>query len=201
MSFAYWRKCDFQIHTARDPNWQGARPIGLGENLNGAPATVNDVDIAREAWANTFVDMCIEKGLEAIALTDHHEMVMVPYVRKIIDERKAESPQFDLWLFPGMELTAHSGVQCIILFDADLSDDWCRQAQGKLGIVYADLEEKSAQSPKVTQLTCSYPDIGPELDKLGVGIIGKYIELPNVSQGGQHTVLTNGHHADFKRIS
>ncbi|MGB7374455.1 TrlF family AAA-like ATPase [Pontixanthobacter sp.] len=200
MSFAHWRKCDFQIHTPRDPNWQGARPIGLNEDLDGTPATADDVDNAREAWANTFVDMCIEKGLEAVALTDHHEMVMVSYVQKIIEERKATNPHFDLWLFPGMELTAHSGVQCIILFDADLSEDWRRQAQGKLGIVYADLEEKSTKSPKVTQLTCAYPDIGPELDKLGAGIIGKYVVLPNVSQGGQHTVLTSGRHADFKRM-
>ena len=29
--FAYWRKCDFQVHTPRDPNWVGARPVGQGE--------------------------------------------------------------------------------------------------------------------------------------------------------------------------
>ena len=48
----------------------------------------------------------------------------------------------------------------LILFDVDLSEEWRKQAQGKLGIVYADLEEKSSQSSIVTQLTCNYADIG-----------------------------------------
>lgn len=79
MKFAYWRKCDFQLHTPRDPNWSGARPIGLGEDLNGQPATVADVDRERQIWADSFVDHCVARGLEAIAVTDHHEMVMIPY--------------------------------------------------------------------------------------------------------------------------
>ncbi len=94
---------------------------------------------------------------------------------------------------------ARRGVQCLILFDADLSEDWRKQAMGKLGIVYADLEEKAAKGPKVTQLACNYPDIGPELDTIE-SLRGRYIVLPNVSQGGNHTVLTDGAHADFKRM-
>lgn len=201
MSFAFWRKCDFQVHTPRDPNWIGARPIGQGEIVNetGVKATPPDVDSARAKWANEFVDQCIAKGLEAVALTDHHEMIMVPYVQQVIATRKTADPRFDLWLFPAMELTANGGVQCLIIFDADLSDDWRRQAQGKLGIIYADLAEKSAKGPKVTQITRSYADIGRLLDELE-GLRGKYIVLPNVSQGGNHTVLTDGAHADFRRM-
>lgn len=200
MTFAHWRKCDFQVHTPRDPNWQGIRPIGLNADVDGVPATAEDVDQARMAWANELVDRCVSKGLEAIAITDHHEMVMFPYVKKVIDQRLAADPSFSLWVFPGMELTAHGGVQALIIFDADLSEDWRRQAQGKLGIVYADLEEKAAQSPRVTQLVANYADIGTELDSLGEGIRGKYIILPNVSQGGHHTVLKDGHHNDFCRM-
>ena len=98
-----------------------------------------------------------------------------------------------------MELTCKGGVQCLILFDADLTEDWRRQAQGKLGIVYADLEEKAAKGPKVTQLTRDYPDVGPALDEIDQ-LKGRYIVLPNLSQGGNHTVLTDGAHADFKRM-
>jgi chromosome segregation protein len=78
--FAHWRKCDFQVHTPRDPNWTGARPIGQGEEIPGtdAKATAQDVDDARAAWAKDFVDQCVVRGLEAVALTDHHEMIMVP---------------------------------------------------------------------------------------------------------------------------
>ncbi|WP_109260669.1 TrlF family AAA-like ATPase [Hyphobacterium indicum] len=201
MTFAHWKKCDFQVHTPRDPNWTGVRPIGLGKVIPEASkiATVTDVDALRLKWANEFVDQCIAKALQAIALTDHHEMVMVPYVRQVIAERRNTDPAFDLWLFPGMELTASGGKQCLIIFDADLSDDWCRQAQGKLGIAYADLDEKAAISPKVTQLAINYADLARELDTIK-GLRGRYIILPNVSQGNKHTVLVDGAHGDFRRM-
>ena len=201
MSFAYWKKCDFQLHTPRDPNWNGPRPIGIDEIIEetGEKATEEDVDIARIQWANGFIDQCNTRNLEAIALTDHHEMVMVPYVQRVINERKTNDPNWDLWLFPGMELTAHGGVQCLILFDLDLSEEWRRQAQGKLGIVYASLNEKSAKSPAVNQLTCNYAEIGEVLDELE-DLRGRYIVLPNVSQGNNHTVLKDGAHADFLRM-
>ena len=199
--FAHWRKCDFQVHTPRDPNWTGARPIGQGEEIPGtdAKATAQDVDDARAAWAKDFVDQCVVRGLEAVALTDHHEMIMVPYVQQEIASRKTADARFDLWLFPGMELTASGGRQCLIMFDADLSEDWRRQAQGRLGIVYADFDEKNAKGPPVTQLTSNYADIGGELDRLE-GLRGRYIILPNVSQGNNHTVLTEGAHGDFRRM-
>ena len=158
-----------------------------------------DVDRVRANWACEFIDECVAKGLQTVALTDHHEMIMVPYVQKAIAERQKADPLFDLWLFPGMELTVNGGVQCLILFDSDLSEEWRQQAQGKLGIVYADLDGKSAKAPKVTQLACNYADIGSLLDGLD-RLKGRYIVLPNVSQGDSHTVLTNGAHADFRRM-
>ena len=174
MSFAYWRKCDFQLHSPRDPNWSGARPNGIGEDWNGRPATADDVHRERQLWVDSFVDGCVARGLEVIGLTDHHEMVMVPYVQEAIARRKANDPTFDLWLFPGMELTARNGVQCLILFDAVLSEDWRREALGKLGIVVADLDDKAIKALRVTQLTCSYPAITSELhtvQKLGSGLV------------------------------
>lgn len=201
ISYAYWRKCDFQVHTPRDPNWIGDRPIGLGDKLgdSDAIATVEDVDAAREVWADQFVDQCLAKGLEVVAITDHHEMVMVSYVEKAVVKRRKIDPNFDLWVFPGMELTASGGKQCLILFDSDLSDDWRRQAQGKLGIAFANLDEKATKSPKVTQLFVNYADIAKELDTLP-GLQGRYIVLPNVSQGNSHTVLVDGAYADFRRM-
>ena len=155
---------------------------------------------ARAQWAEEFVDQCVAKGLQAVALTDHHEMIMVPYVQTAILERKSADPDFDLWLFPGMELTARGGKQCLILFDADLSEEWREQAQGKLGIEYAGLEKLASVAPPVTQLTSTYPDIARLLDELE-GLRGRYIVLPNLSQGNNHTVLTDGGHGDFRRMT
>ena len=98
-----------------------------------------------------------------------------------------------------MELTDKRGKQCIIIFDADLSGSWRKQAQAKLGIVFAGLDGKSSKAPRVTQLECSYPDIANTLDELE-DLRGKYIVLPNVSQGNKHTVLTGGAHKDFLRM-
>ncbi|HVI06461.1 MAG TPA: AAA family ATPase, partial [Sphingomicrobium sp.] len=50
------------------------------------------------------------------------------------------------------------------------------------------------------QLDLDYPGIGPELDKVEE-LKGRFIVLPNVSNGGKYTALTNAAHADFKRMS
>ncbi|MEQ9641749.1 MAG: AAA family ATPase [Alphaproteobacteria bacterium] len=161
---------------------------------------MKEVDQSRLQWAFEFVDACIAKGLEVIALTDHHEMVMVPYVQKAIAERKTSTPSLDLWLLPGMELTANGGKQCLIIFDADLTEEKRRQAQGKLGIEYSEDDERLSKSGKVSQLSISYADISRELDNLP-GLRGHYIVLPNVSQGNNHTVLVDGAHGDFRRMT
>lgn len=200
MSYASWKKCDFQVHTPRDPNWQGVRPIGLGDPVprTGAIATATDVDAARSKWAAEFIDACVARNLEAVALTDHHETVMVPFVRSEIARRKETNPEFALWLFPGMELTASGGRQCLIIFDADISDDLCREVRGRLGIADTSLNVGNAQGPAVSQIAIAFPDLATEIEKLD-GISGKYIILPNVSQGNSHTVLREGGHGDFLR--
>lgn len=199
MAIAYWRKCDFQVHSPRDPNWQGERPVGLGDEIGGACASSQDVEAARIKWATEFVEQCSKKGLEAVALTDHHEMVMVPYVQAAIESGRTTDSESKLWLFPGMELTCRNGVQCVIIFDADLSEDWRREAQSRLGIVFASLNEKARQGPPVTQLSHSYPELAGLLDEVSQ-LKGRYIILPNVSDGGRFSVVTNGAHADFRSM-
>lgn len=202
MNFAYWRKCDFQVHSPRDPNWVGPRPPGLGEPspVTGQPVDERELEDGRLEWASAFVDACATRGLSAVALTDHHEMVMVPYVQRAVAERKQNDATFDLWVFPGMELTCHGGKQCLILFDVDLSAEWWRQAQGKLGIVHAKVDSNASKGSSVQQLACNYADVGSELEGI-TELQGRYIVLPNVSQGGgQYTVLTKGNHADFRRM-
>ena len=201
MVYAAWRKCDFQVHTPRDPNWQGGRPLGVDtvNEATGKNATIDEVRISREAWASDFIDKCLEKGLQTIAITDHHELVMVPYIQNEIKKRTQSEQECDLWIFPGMELTAHGGVQALIIFNAELPEKWWQQAQGKLGIIYADLATNDSKSPRVTQITYNYADISSELDTIPA-LRGKYIVLPNVSQGNSHTVLTDGAHTDFLRM-
>ena len=162
--------------------------------------TKEQTEIARTEWANSLIDECVSIGLQVIALTDHHEMVMVSYVQKVVEERRQSDAHFDFWCFPGMELTTRGGKQCLIIFDADLSESCREAAQSRLGISRIGLKEKTAKAPQVTQLHCAYPDIAGLLDDLD-DVRGRYIVLPNVSQGNNHTVLTDGGHGDFSRMS
>ena len=64
---AHFHACDFQVHTPRDANWHGSR------------ATTDD---ERKAYAAELVQACREKGLDAIAITDHHDFAFFPFVRQ-----------------------------------------------------------------------------------------------------------------------
>jgi chromosome segregation protein len=64
---AHFFRCDFQVHTPRDANWTGERPTD---------------DAGRLRWAELLVAGCREKGLNAIAITDHHDFTMFPFVRQ-----------------------------------------------------------------------------------------------------------------------
>ncbi|TPL88549.1 PHP domain-containing protein [Mesorhizobium sp. B2-3-12] len=103
---AVWRKTDFQIHTPRDAGWTGG---------GGLPGGSEEKELAREAWADEFVAACLKRDIGAIAITDHHDIVMYPYVARAIERSHTAKPT--LWLLPGMEVTCNDSVQCLILFD------------------------------------------------------------------------------------
>lgn len=202
MSIAYWRKCDFQVHSPRDPNWDGVRPIGMNDQASDetSPITKEAVEKQRSEWAEKLIGKCKTIGLEAIALTDHHEMVMVPYVQEAIQARKQTDESFNLWLFPGMELTTRGGKQCLIIFDADLSEEWRETAAKRLGIAASENSKLQSKFETVKPLELSYPDIAEQLDEF-LELRGRYIVLPNVSQGNDHTVLKKAAHADFLEMN
>ena len=62
---AHFHRCDFQVHTPRDINWQGFRPAS---------------DEERKEYAKGFIAACRAKGLDAVAITDHHDMGFFPYI-------------------------------------------------------------------------------------------------------------------------
>jgi hypothetical protein len=50
---AIWKETDFQIHTPRDPQWNGPHYAG----------GTADTEAAREKWADDFLAECIHRGL------------------------------------------------------------------------------------------------------------------------------------------
>lgn len=55
---AHFFRCDFQVHTPRDIEWSGTKPVS---------------DAHRKAYADNFIIACRKKGLNSIAITDHHD--------------------------------------------------------------------------------------------------------------------------------
>ena len=110
---ATWRRVDLQCHTPRDIGWAGSPPLP-----GGTPA----FELARQAWARDFVASASSKGLSLVAVTDHHDTAFLPYVIQA-----AADAGDRLVVLPGMEVTCRDGVQCLVIFGPDTTeDDWDR---------------------------------------------------------------------------
>lgn len=175
---AHFRRCDFQVHTPRDARWSGPRPV---------------TDDEREQWAADFVGACRDSGLEAVAITDHHDVLMASYVRRAAEsETTADGtalPEQDrLTVFPGVELTLGVPCQALLILDADLPEPRLADVMSALSIEPVDPAE--SQLPDVQELEHlqSLQDVHDRLDEYG-GLRERYILLPNVTDGGHRTLM------------
>lgn len=178
---AHFRRTDLQVHSPRDRRWAGADCVSEAE---------------RQAYSSELVSACRAKGLDAIAITDHHDLLFVRYVRDAAaQERDAHGdllPESErLTVFPGMELTLAVPCQAIVIFDADFPTDLFSLVLTALAITpAADNEAKTAQTERLDHIR-SLEDIHAELDKHAY-LKGRYIVLPNVGEGGTDTLLRSG---------
>ena len=89
---AHFYRCDLQVHTPRDQHWQG-------------PHHASEED--RRAYATRFITACRAKELHGVAITDHHDLAFVSYIR---DAAKSEldgdgnpvPPRSQIAVFPGL---------------------------------------------------------------------------------------------------
>nr|WP_314434008.1 hypothetical protein [uncultured Brevundimonas sp.] len=186
---AHFYRSDFQVHTPRDLRWTGPT------------ATTDD---ERSAYARDLVAACRVRGLQAIAVTDHHCMAFVPYIQLAALEETAEdggplASDDRLVVFPGMELTLGVPCQAILILDADFPAEFFGQILTALTIDQAPPEE--AKTHMVSQLTHiqSMKQLKDELDKHS-WLRGRYTVLPNVSGEGQHSLLRAGQHAKYAEM-
>lgn len=115
---AIWHKTDLQCHSPRDRGWGGSPDLP-----GNTPA---DLD-ARAGWAKEFVAACAAKNISAVAVTDHHDAAMVPYV-----QQAARDAGHDLVVFPGIEITCDDNAQCLALFDPSSDGDVWERLLNKL---------------------------------------------------------------------
>ncbi|HVW07491.1 MAG TPA: AAA family ATPase [Bryobacteraceae bacterium] len=178
---AHFYKCDFQVHTPRDLNWTGA-------------ACVTDEE--RRNYATSLVQACRERGLQGIAVTDHHDMAFVSFIRRAAtDETDGKGNPIpverQLVVFPGMELTLGVPCQALLIFDAEFPEDLFALAMTALAINPSPgAQSKSAQIERLHTVH-SLLQLRSELDK-HTYLKERYIILPHVGENGQFSLIRKG---------
>jgi type III restriction enzyme len=177
---AHFFRCDLQAHTPRDLNWTGGNYITDEERLE---------------YATRLVQACRDRGLQGIAITDHHDMTFVPYVRRAAaaetdSEGKPLPKENRLVVFPGMELTLAVPCQALLLFDTEFPEDLFDLAMKALAIT-----ANAAGEPKTAQIERlniqSLRDLKEDLDKYAY-LRDRYIVFPHVGENGQFSLLRKG---------
>ena len=186
---AHFCRCDFQVHTPRDPRWTGPRP---------------STDSEREQFADDFVRTCREKQLDAVAITDHHDLAYVRFIRdaaarELSDDGEPLLAADRLVVFPGIELSLGVPCQAIILFDADFPADRFSLILEALAINAVDPARPVL--PDVTNLDhfVSLKGLYDELDKRE-WLRGHYIVLPNVTDRGHKTLMRTAMHGKYREM-
>lgn len=180
-SGAHFYRCDFQVHTPRDQNWKGKRCSS---------------DAERMQYAESLIAACRSKNLDAIAITDHHDMAFVPFIRKAaLEETDALGnplpPESKIVVFPGMELTLAVPCQALLLLDADFEDNRFEAVMTALAINPAPPEDAmSAETIRLDNVQ-SLRGLKEKLDEQS-WLRDRYIVFPNVT-GEKNNSLTQRH--------
>lgn len=185
---AHFYRCDFQVHTPRDRQWNGRTYI---------------TEYERAEYAKRFIKTCREKGLHAVAITDHHDTVFYKYIKQAalseVTENGEPIEETDrIVVFPGIEVTiANPPAQVLIIFDPDIDEAIYHQVPIKLGITPSP--ETEAKTCKIEQLDLSVMDIYNRLSETPE-LVNKFIILPNVKSNGHKTFMRDGYHTIFRNL-
>lgn len=178
---AHFYRCDFQVHTPRDRRWTSVTPTS---------------DEDRRAYADRLVAACRAEGVAAIAVTDHHDMTFVPFIRRAAAEEVDEAGNLlpeahRLVVFPGMELTLGVPCQALLVFDADFPDDMHALAMTALAITPANPgDSKNAEVVRLDKIN-SLVALKEKLDEHSY-LKDRYIILPHVGNSGDFSLLRKG---------
>lgn len=187
---AHFFNCDFQVHTPRDNQWHGLEAVTEEE---------------RKQYADEFVRACREKNINAVAITDHHDLCFYKYIKEAV-EREIDKggnlikKEKQLIVFPGLELTLSTPpCQAILLLDPSLNEGDFNNILAKLSIEKVD--EKISKLGAVIRINDSainnLNNLCEKLDALP-SLKNKYILLPNVSPRGSDTILRQGYQEIYK---
>lgn len=205
---AHFFKCDFQVHTPRDIAWTG-RKFGVNpdELHTLTPERRNEIDKEREEFAKEYLSKVRQAGLNAIAITDHHDVVFAKILRRVAESEnreliEAERESECITVFPGIELTLANPVsQALLIFDADFNDYHLDSVLHSLGLAPSnEYERATCRTERISQEQINdLSHLHRKLNELQY-CREKYIVLPNVTSGGQHSILRNGFQEHYKKM-
>ena len=179
-----FHKCDLQVHTPRDQQWSGPEAVTESERKN---------------YAEELILACRQKGLGAIAITDHHDLAFFPYIKEAaqneLDDAGQPVPEAKrIVVYPGIELTLTSPTcRALLIVDADFPENLFQSVLTTLAITPAPAgDSKTAQVQRVPQNVVG--DLKALYDKLESHqhLKGRFIVFPNVSDSGYDTLLRSG---------
>ncbi|MBI4708139.1 MAG: AAA family ATPase, partial [Candidatus Omnitrophica bacterium] len=184
---AHFYRCDFQVHTPRDPNWVGQGAVSEEE---------------RKEFAQDFIKACRSKSIDAVAITDHHDITLFKYIREAASAELDENnnpilKERRILIFPGIELTLGVPCQALLIFDAEIPLDSLSNLYTALSITPADeTAEKHAAVTRLEHIT-KLSQLYTELNNRE-SLKGKFIVLPNVTDGGTGSILRPGFQSHYK---
>lgn len=186
---AHFFRCDFQVHTPRDRWWKGKSYTSPEERL---------------AYAQRLVSSCREQALNAIAITDHHDLCFFSYIKQAAaletDTDGNEIPtEKRLLVFPAVELTLNVPCQAILILDTDFPETLLPQVLTALTITPApDTDAKAAEVIPLSSIT-TLEELKQTLDKHEF-LRSRYIVLPNLTSNGHGTLLRKGLAQKYKAM-
>jgi chromosome segregation protein len=184
---AHYFRTDLQVHTPRDTQWSGVRPSDENE---------------RTRFAESFVAHCRSVGLKAVAITDHHDLAMVPYIRRAANleldsDGEPLAPESRLVVFPGLELTLSVPCQALLILDADFPEERFDDILKLLNFEPVDPALQFIPQTQPLPDSGSINDLQVRLD-MKPWLAGRYILLPNVTPGGYKTLLRTSFQDKYK---
>lgn len=186
---AHFYRCDFQIHTPRDRAWKGRAYTSNEE---------------RRVYAQKLVEACRARNLDAIAITDHHDLCFFPYIKDAAANETDPSgrelaPDERLVVFPAVELTLNIPCQAILILDSNFPETLLFQVLTVLTIAPApDTEPKAAEVERLNSIK-TLEELKHKLDEHDF-LRDRYIILPNVTTGGNTTLLRDGLAQKYKTM-
>ncbi len=202
---AHFYKTDFQIHSPRDTAWFGD---GITIWPEGKPVSYEE----RLLFARKFIAKCRELGIQAVGITDHHDICFIKYFQVAAQEGNNDTgiPNWDNILirpekqnpiiFPGIEVTLSVPCQCIILLDADADPTTQAELLEAIGIgnTYSDNHK---DGPPIEPINLNLSQLDKKISTYASRRLkGRYIILPHVGDSGYKTILRDGFNHHFAQM-